>query len=400
VLSVAGRSNGTPWVAADGDLAAVVWGATANGATDVMVALSRDGGETFGAPVRANTTPGEARLGGELPPRVAIRRGAAGSEPELTVVWMAREGSSVKIAQSRDGGRTFQPAASLQARGAAGARGWPALTLDPGGTAHTIWLDHRGLAAAKAAGHTHADHKAATAPHDGVAMAQKSGLYYASLRAGTASPERELARGVCYCCKTALASTRDGALFAAWRHVYPGNLRDIAFAASRDGGATFSAPARVSHDDWAINGCPDDGPALAVDARGTVHVVWPSVIDGAEPQGALFYASSGDGATFTPRVRIPTLGSPKPSHPQIAVDGRGRVAIAWDEIVEGRRAAVVREMKGLDGQTPKPGPVVMLSTDRAALYPVLAATSKGFLAVWTSGASGSSVIGTRVVHLP
>jgi len=27
--------------------------------------------------------------------------------------------------------------------------------------------------------------------------------------------------------------------FAAWRHVYPGNIRDIAFTVSRDGGRTL-----------------------------------------------------------------------------------------------------------------------------------------------------------------
>ena len=74
-------------------------------------------------------------------------------------------------------------------------------------------------------------------------MAQKSGLYYAaSAGGGRCPPERALAMGVCYCCKTALAAGADGALFAAWRHVYPGNLRDIAFSVSRDSGRTFSAP--------------------------------------------------------------------------------------------------------------------------------------------------------------
>ena len=69
-----------------------------------------------------------------------------------------------------------------------------------------------------------------------------------------------------------------GRLVSAWRHVYEGNLRDIAFTESRDGGATFAKPARVSEDGWAINGCPDDGPALAADAAGGVHIAWPTVI--------------------------------------------------------------------------------------------------------------------------
>ena len=81
-----------------------------------------------------------------------------------------------------------------------------------------------------------------------------------------ASVERELAKGVCYCCKTALALGGNGAVYAAWRHVYTGNIRDIAFIASTDGGRTFAEPMRVSEDRWELAGCPDDGPSMAVDA--------------------------------------------------------------------------------------------------------------------------------------
>ena len=110
-------------------------------------------------------------------------------------------------------------------------------------------------------------------------------------------------------------------MFAAWRHVYPGNIRDIAFTASRDGGRTFAAPLRVSEDKWVLEGCPDDGPAMAVDANNRIHIVWPTLItegaaeqgahaekdgsaqrssrsprsDTGEPTIALFYATSADG---------------------------------------------------------------------------------------------------------
>jgi hypothetical protein len=128
---------------------------------------------------------------------------------------------------------------------------------------------HRGLAAHAARG-SGAAHQHDLA-RDGVAMAQKSGLYYASI-AASVSLERQLTTGVCYCCKTALAAGPDGAVYAAWRHVYPGNLRDIAFTMSQDGGRSFSIPIRVREDGWAINGCPDDGPAMAADTAGTVHL--------------------------------------------------------------------------------------------------------------------------------
>ena len=99
---------------------------------------------------------------------------------------------------------------------------------------------------------------------------------------------------------------------AAWRHVYPGNIRDIAFARAGTGGS-FAPPVRVSADEWQLDGCPEDGPAIAVDAKGRTHMVWPTL---ASEQGApafeLFYAMSvddlasrerGEGQTFTARER-------------------------------------------------------------------------------------------------
>jgi hypothetical protein len=429
-LRVPDRANATPWIAASGDFAAVAWGASAAAKMfDVYVAVSRDGGRTFAAPAQVNTIAGEGRLGGELPPRVSLARrsgrapgtgDAAGVDPEVVVLWNARGTvTSIKMSKSRDGGKTFDAPVALSSPDAAGDRGWPALTVDGRGTPHAIWVDHRGLAAAKresGATHTHGSAASGTdrATHDGVAMAQKSGLYYASPRSTTtttsasasapaqADIERKLTAGTCYCCKTALVTGRDDALYAAWRQVYPGNLRDIAFSVSRDRGRTFSAPVRVSEDGWEIHGCPDDGPAMTVDKRGIVHVIWPTVIGAGtdEPQGALFYASTSDGRTFTPRVRIPTLGSPKPSHPQIATDDRGRLIVAWDEILDGQRTAVVRELhQSSPGRPVTFGEPLRLTTNEASTYPVLASTSRGLLVAWTSGAADASVITVKQIDL-
>ncbi|HXW06979.1 MAG TPA: sialidase family protein [Vicinamibacterales bacterium] len=391
-LDVPGRSSSTPWVAAAGPFVAVAWGASISGKTDVFVAVSRDGGTTFGSPVQVNRVAGEARLGGEMPPRIALVPEGASRVPAIVVVWTARgKNTEIKTARSRDGGRTFGSPVTLQSPGAQGDRGWPAVALDRDGTAHVLWLDHRGLAASTGAGSGHAGHRSGAA-HDGVAMAQRSGLYYASANR-TSSAERELANGVCYCCKTAMVAASDGAIFGAWRHVYPGNLRDIAFTVSLDGGKSFSTPVRVSQDEWAIEGCPDDGPAMDVDREGTAHVVWPTRIGGANPQGALFYASTRDGRAFTPRIRIPTLGSLKPSHPQIVVNNRGRIVVAWDETVGGQRVASARELRV--GAEASFGAVVTLAPEGRALYPVLAAADTGLVAVWATGGAPSRVLARR-----
>jgi 3-hydroxyisobutyrate dehydrogenase-like beta-hydroxyacid dehydrogenase len=121
-------------------------------------------------------------------------------------------------------------------------------------------------------------HGTAAAASDGFAMAQRSALYTSVGQPGSV---RAITTGVCYCCKTAIATANDGTIFAAWRNVYAGSIRDIAASVSRDGGRTFAAPVKVSDDGWALNGCPDDGPAMAIDGRGQVHIVWPTLVTGA-----------------------------------------------------------------------------------------------------------------------
>jgi hypothetical protein len=396
---VADRSDATPWVASSGRHVAVAWSASSGGKADVFVAMSHDGGVRFGAPVQVNAVAGEARVGGEMPPRVALITRRGRSAPDVVVLWTARvERTEIKAAKSRDGGKTFRAPMTLQSAGSAGDRGWPSVALDGRGVIHAIWLDHRQMASDRLPTTDHAAHQQHGAEHSGFAMAQKSGLYYASV-ADRPSPERLLTNGVCYCCKTALSADANGSLYAAWRHVYPGDLRDIAFSVSRDEGRSFSAPIRVSEDGWAINGCPDDGPAIAVDARERVHVVWPTVLGSAVPEGAIFYASSTDARHFTARVRIPTLGGPKPSHPQIVVDRAGRIIVAWDETIGGRRVAALREVKLRPNRAPAFGDIVRLSSEGATMYPVLAATDAGLLAVWTTAGDGSRVH-ARAIALP
>jgi hypothetical protein len=375
-LSVAGRANAAPWIASLGSNVAIAWGASAGGKGDVYVAMSRDAGRTFASPVRVNTTAGEARISGEIPPRVTIAL-PKGTVPVVSVTWNAKDnGTEIKTARSTDGGRTFGPAISLQARGAAGDRGWQAAATDANGNLHVMWLDHRGMTAAT----DHAQHKG---EGDGADMAQRSGLYYWG-----GGPERELFKGVCYCCKTALAIGSKNEIYAAWRHVFPGNLRDMGFTMSRDGGKTFSPLLRVAEDGWSINGCPDDGPAMAIDAAGIIHLAWPTVKNDA---GVILYATSKDGTAFSVPVRVPTLGGPKPSHPQIAVDSNGRVVIAWDEAVNGvRQAASVAAEPG--------GTFAKASVIGEGTYPVMAKADGAMVTAWTSGPTASSVI--RVQRRP
>jgi hypothetical protein len=381
-LAISGRANATPSVAALNQFVAVAWGATRpGGGTDVYATISRNGGDTFQTPVRVNDVDGEASLGLEQPPRISLIA-RKDHDPLIVVVWTAKtkDGTRLRVARSENGGVSFSRATTFAGSEAPGNRGWVSTAVSSSGNLVAVWLDHREMAA----GHNHSSGSGTT---DGATHAQASKLYFASL--DDAASAHALTGGVCYCCKTAIVSGPDGAIYAAWRHVYPGNIRDIAFASSRDGGRSFAAPTRISADGWMLDGCPENGPALAVTSDNAVHVLWPTLVPAASTRAeatlALFHAVTRDGRTFSSRTRVPTEGTPR--HPQI-VSTAGGPATAWDEEVDGgnRRVVFVRSL----------GSAVrdVLSSARAQT-PALATTGTGVVIAWAEGSERAVIRVTR-----
>jgi hypothetical protein len=391
--------NAAPSIAAIGRVVVLAWGASMSGAMDVYASVSRDSGRTFGVPVRVNDVDGDASVGGEQPPHVALIP-RANREPSIVVVWTAKRqgGTRILSARSDDAGASFSRARPLAGGEASGNRGWEAVATDAEGRVVSVWLDHRELAGSAAGqapmhheGHDHAS--AGKTPVDGASRAQLSKLYFSRLDDAAGGSEavagRAIAAGVCYCCKTALAAGADGSIFAAWRHVYPGNIRDIAFTVSRDGGRTFAEPIRVSDDQWVLDGCPENGPAMALDGRQRVHVVWPTLVSGAtadiEPTLELFYAASSDGRQFSARRRLPTEGVPK--HAQVAAAQDGSLIVVWEEQARGTRRVVAGRARGGEAFTRQ-----IVSGAGPAVYPVVALAGDSTVVAWTHEVKERSVI--------
>jgi hypothetical protein len=390
-LSVEGRTNANPTVAASGQYVAVVWSAATVSSMDIYAAVSQDGGRTFAAPVQVNAVAGEARVSGEEPPQVALvpRKGAA---PEIVVVWTSRSGPNWKLLTTRstDGGKTFAAATLVPGSEGSGVRGWQSVAVDAGGRVAVLWLDHRGTVAADSM-HKHTMGAAAGTPMpkaDPTERAGLSALYFATLDGTSAS---RLTSSVCYCCKTSLAIAGDN-VYAVWRHVFQGGTRDIGYTMSSDRGKRFSPIRRVGNDQWKFDGCPDNGPAIAVDAQRRVHVAWPTPADGKTIANmAVYYAVSRDGKTFGARTRIPA-GGPA-SHPQMVVDTDGTTLVAWDEIVEGtRRLGFARAQVSPSGAVSFSA-VTAPDAGAGQWYPALTASVNGPLAVWVSQREKGSVIG-------
>lgn len=395
-LTVSERSNANPSIAAAGAYVGVAWSATTHAQTDIFAAFSRDGGHTFSRPVRANDRAGDAWVSSEFPPRVVLvpRKGGL---PAIVVVWTTKRNGGTRLltAQSTDGGHSFGSNRVVPGSDGPGMRGWESVTVDSTGRVFVLWLDHRD-AAGMSGMHHHMTQDTQHAPpsdsaarllKDPSARAQLSQLYIASLDDRSA---KSIARGVCYCCKTSVTAMGTS-LYTAWRHVYPGSERDIAFAVSHNDGQTFSAPVHVSADGWHIEGCPESGPAIAVDRTRRVHIAWPAPPDGrTETPLSIFYAVARDDVQFSSRVQLPTRGPA--AHVQMALDANDQPLVVWDEFIDGTRHLAMARIRTTPSGHLAVTRFVPPTTLPGQGWPVVARTASGNVVAWVSGASiGNSI---------
>jgi hypothetical protein len=185
----------------------------------------------------------------------------------------------------------------------------------------------------------------------------------------------------CPCCRTAMASGPDGALYVAWRKRFPGEQRDIVVAKSTDAGTTWNAPVRVYKDAWEVNYCPDAGPSIKVGRDGILHVAWWT---GREGRAGTQYAQSRDGGvTFSKPVELGLAQYSRAAHIQLALgvgSDSGMVVAAWDDGTRKVPQVVVRVSRD-GGRRFAPAEVVS-ATDNAAGYPVVVLRSGVVVVAW------------------
>jgi hypothetical protein len=383
-FAVPGRANGSPSVAAFGKRIAVAWTATADSKSDVYLSVSTDNGVTFGAPVRVNDVEGEARASGEQPARVVLNK-------TIHVVWPARiEGRPViRYARSDDDGRSFSKAETVAGDGRPGARGWEAMALGYDGSVQVVWLDGRNDTS-RAEHHHHSGPAVAKTSMKTADRGPRQDIFHASWKADAPRAERAVAADVCFCCKTAIATAGDR-VYVAFRHLFPDGVRDIAVARSTDNGVTFQAPSRVSNDNWKIDACPDDGPAMVADAHGRIYITWPTLVAGETPRKGIFYSAMGDDGAFAPRVRL-DAGDTDPAHPQMGTDDHGNLAVVWDERASNARRIVLRRVSNGVAAPPE------IFAGDGVTYPVAAAAEGYWIVLWSAqrGADGSAIEGRRL----
>jgi hypothetical protein len=265
-----------------------------NNEADVMLSRFDSEGTAGGSPVRVNQQPGIATAWRGDQPSVAV------ADRSVYVLWTARvesdgkKGTDIYFSVSHDQGKSFAPPVKVNDDAVPGAHGMHSLAVSNDGRIYAAWLDERNIQAPQPSKHAGGHH-----------MESNRDLFVAhSLDGGkTFSANRKVAENACPCCKTALAVSADGTVYASWRQVLPGNFRHIAVASSTDAGANFSAPVIVSDDKWVLEGCPVSGPSLSAGAGGILKVVWYAAGEGDAP--GLYFAETRDkGRTFSPRALL------------------------------------------------------------------------------------------------
>jgi hypothetical protein len=281
---------------------------------DVMIARFAGEGQMQGSPVRVNREAGVATAWRGDQPSVAVAADGA-----VYVVWTARvdsadkHGTDIYLSVSNDCAQTFSSEVKVNDDKVPGAHGMHSLAVARDGRVFVAWLDERNV---------HAPQPSAKGEGHHTESNRELFLAYSTDGGRTFSPNQKVAAEACPCCKTALAVSPDGTLYAGWRQVLPGSFRHIAVASSTDGGATFSSPKIVSDDHWILQGCPVSGPSLSVDSGGKLRVLWFAGGEGNAP--GLYFAESSDRAhSFSPRQLLS----------QEAVRGTPALSSAQDEAI-------------------------------------------------------------------
>lgn len=305
---------------------------------------ARAGGE----PVRVDPAGANAAPSHEAPGL------AVGPDGHVHVLWTARQaqGTDLLLSTSRDGGASFGPPLSV-AGAAPRTRDFASLAAAEDGALLAAWLDVGGP----------------------VATARVARVDPA---AGRALDEAILDTSACVCCRTAVAAG-NGAAAVLWRGERTGNVRDMFFARSSDGGRRFAAPALVHSDGWSLDACPHRGGALALDAAGRAAAAWYTEGTRAEP--SLRLALAGAGAAFgAPRELHPGEGS-FPDRVALALAADGPGVVVFESATAVRREVMARAF------VPGLGPALVLSRALKASGPAATALpAGGFAAAWNEEA--------------
>lgn len=285
------------------------------------------------------------------------------SDQTLVAHWLQRHGVDqssydVRLARSRDGGKTWSRAFSPHHDGTKREHGFASLFDLHSGAFGLVWLDGRNMMP--------------SADGEGVGDMSLRGATFTS--SDVQGSDVALDVRVCECCPTAAAPTSD-AVVVLYRDRSDAEIRNI--HATRFAGGAWTKPAPVHDDGWRIDGCPVNGPSVSAAGR-RVAAAWFAVQD---QRGNAFVAfSDDDGATFGAPIRIDTAGSLGRVDVELLDDGSA--VAGWIELASSNASYQVRRIEA-SGARSEAIKVTDMTGNRNSGYPRMARHGGELVFAWT-----------------
>lgn len=281
------------------------------------------------------------------------------SDGSLKAHWLQKSGPDtyaydVRLASSRDDGRTWSASVTPHHDGTQTEHGFASLFEMADGGLGLVWLDGRSKDA----------------------MSIRFGTFDTAWKQTGDMP---VDLRVCDCCPTTAAVTSDGPI-VAYRDRSEDEIRDISVSRLEKG--AWTPPRTVHADGWQIPACPVNGPVLSTRDR-DVALAWFTV-EG--DQGRAFVAFSKDaGRTFSAPIRLDDAGSLGRVDVELLEDGSA--AASWIEFAEQRAQFRFRRVEPSGTR----GPVTTiagLEGTRASGYPRIARNGDELVFAWTESRDG------------
>jgi hypothetical protein len=289
---------------------------------------SKDGGRSFGEDVMV-----------EDPITFATHQG----NPAITVdhqgiihaVWEDYRDDAklpnIYYSNSTDGGKTFQKDVMVDDPITfTTAQVHPTIAVDDQGIIHVVWEDYR----------NHPD---------------LGDIYYSKSTDGGKTFGEDVMVDDAYTVTSqqrnpAIAVDKLGVIHVAWEDYRDDpQLPNIYYSKSVDGGKTFGKDVMV--DDEITVTTPQIKPAIAVDEARIIHVVWEDYRTNSKLANIYYSRSIDGGETFEEDVMVDDImtDTSHQANPAIAVDNRAVVHVVWEDYRDNAELANIYHSKSSDG---------------------------------------------------
>jgi len=294
----------------------------------------------------------------DMPTVMRLRDGTLVSNWYLSTNPIA-EGYDILLAYSKDEGKTWSRPQKPHRDKTKTQHGFVSMFEPPSGGLGLVWLDAR-------------DQENNTTDPEGGSI----GLYAATFDASLKPTGETMVNGrVCECCSTAAAVTDEGVI-TAFRDRSQKEIRDIAVTRLENG--TWSEAKTVHDDNWEVDSCPVNGPAISARGR-QVAVAWFNAKDN---KGRSFAAFSSDaGRTWGQPIALEDQMSR--GYVDIELLDDGSAVASWVEFEGGRSQFKVRR---IEPSGTRSSAITIANGEGGVIgYPRVARSGDELVFAWTEG---------------